>query len=96
MRLEGLEWAFCMGVFRDEFILSVRTLSKSIGAGILVQVLLKGKGTAGGHGSMAAGHIDLQKGDDPKQIAGQLENAALLYLKGTHDISSTKMMGPGV
>jgi len=92
MRLQGLEWVFCMGVFRDEFVLSVRTLSKSLGAGKLVQDLLKGQGTAGGHGSMAAGHIVLKKGDDPEQIAGQLENAVLLYLKGKLDVSSYSMM----
>jgi len=92
MRLRGINWVFCMGVFNKEFILSVRTLSRMKGAGKLVRDILKDKGAAGGHGMMAAGHIDLKVGDDPGQIAANLEVNILRYLKGTPDIPYIAMM----
>jgi len=92
MRLRGINWVFCMGVFNKEFILSVRTLSRMKGAGKLVRDILKDKGAAGGHGMMAAGHIELKVGDDPGQIAAILEVDILRHLKGTADIPYIAMM----
>lgn len=92
MRLQGIKWVFCMGVFNREFIISARTLSKIKGAGKLVREILKDKGAAGGHGVMAAGHIYMKDGDDPGQVAFNLEAGILRYLKGTPDIPCTPMM----
>ena len=87
MRLKGIKWVLCMGVYGNELILSVRSRSKKVGAGWLVQDIIKDRGTAGGHGTMAAGHIDLTSGEDPEQLAADLEKATLLHLKGTQDVA---------
>lgn len=92
MRLRGIQWVLCMGVFRDELILSVRSRNKKVGAGKLVSAIIGDKGTAGGHGIMAAGHINLRKGDDPEQIAADLEKAMLLALKGIHHVGFKQMI----
>lgn len=92
MRLKGIQWVFCMGVFRNELILSVRTRNNRIGAGTLVSTLIGGKGTAGGHGTMAAGHLKLKRGDDPQKLTVELENSILLSLKGTHDVAYERMV----
>lgn len=92
MRLKGIQWVLCMGIFRDELILSVRSRSKNIGAGKLVSEIIGDRGTAGGHGSMAAGHIILRFGDDPEQLAADLAKAMLLALKGTHEVEYKLMI----
>ena len=92
MRLINIQWVLCMGVYEDELILSVRSRSKKIGAGKIVQDIIKDRGTAGGHGTMAAGHIDLSSGDNPEQLAVDLEKALLLYLKGTQDVASKPLI----
>jgi len=92
MRLRGIQWVLCMGVYGAELILSVRSRSKKIGAGRLVQEIMKDRGAAGGHGTMAAGHIDLSKGDDPEQLAAAMEKEMLLNLKGTHDVACKPMI----
>jgi nanoRNase/pAp phosphatase (c-di-AMP/oligoRNAs hydrolase) len=92
MRLKGIQWVLCMGVFRDELILSVRSRNKDVGAGKLVSAIIGDRGTAGGHGSMAAGHIILRFGDDPEQLAADLAKAMLLALKGTHDVEFKLMI----
>jgi nanoRNase/pAp phosphatase (c-di-AMP/oligoRNAs hydrolase) len=92
MRLRGIQWVLCMGVFRDELILSVRSRNKRIGAGKLVSAIIGDKGTAGGHGIMAAGHINLREGNEPDQIAADLEKAMLFALKGTHAVEFKQMV----
>jgi len=80
LRLEGTRWVICIGVHRDELILSVRTRGRQEGAGKLAQHLVGEQGTAGGHGTMAAGHLPLN-GEDPAQVAAQISQRALRYLK---------------
>ncbi len=57
MRLEGVEWALCMGTHDTDFILSLRTSHKAGGAGQMIQRMVRGLGLAGGHGMMAGGRI---------------------------------------
>jgi nanoRNase/pAp phosphatase (c-di-AMP/oligoRNAs hydrolase) len=80
LRLEGIRWAFCMGAFHGELVLSVRTRGRRGGAGRLAQNMVEGRGTAGGHGAMAGGHLPLA-GEDPEQVATQLGQRALQLLK---------------
>jgi nanoRNase/pAp phosphatase (c-di-AMP/oligoRNAs hydrolase) len=79
LRLKGMKWAICMGVYKGGLILAVRSLARQGGAGQLAQVMVDGKGTAGGHGTMAGGQIPLQ-GADPEQVAQQLSQMALSHL----------------
>ena len=88
MRLKGVKWVLCTGVFRDELILSMRSRSRKKGAGQLISKIIGDIGTAGGHGNMAGGHIKLGKTVDPEKLAADLEISMLTMLKGTHEIEN--------
>jgi nanoRNase/pAp phosphatase (c-di-AMP/oligoRNAs hydrolase) len=81
LRLKDVKWVICMGVFEGDLILSVRSRSRQIGAGNLVQHVVGNLGSAGGHGTMAGGQIRIGH-QEPRQIADQLTKSALIYLKG--------------
>ncbi len=59
LRLEKAQWVICMGVYQEALILSVRTRSQEHTAEELVQAIVAGEGSAGGHGTMAGGQIPL-------------------------------------
>jgi nanoRNase/pAp phosphatase (c-di-AMP/oligoRNAs hydrolase) len=80
LRLEGIRWAICMGAYQGELVLSVRARGRRGGAGRLAQNMVEGRGTAGGHGAMAGGHLPLA-GEDAEQVAMQLGQRALQLLK---------------
>jgi nanoRNase/pAp phosphatase (c-di-AMP/oligoRNAs hydrolase) len=80
LRLEGIRWVVCMGAHQGELVLSVRTRGRRGGAGRLAQRMVEGRGTAGGHGAMAGGHLQLT-GEDAEQVAMQLGQRALQLLK---------------
>ena len=95
MRLIDIKWVLCMGVFKGELILSIRSRSKRIGAGQLITEIIAGKGSAGGHGSMAAGHIELDSDNHAEQLAEGLEQKMILALKGTLDVSIIPLIPDG-
>ncbi len=80
LRLQGTTWVICAGYHEDELVISVRSRARSGGAGQLVRAIVGDLGMAGGHGTMAAGHIPLN-GADPTALAGVLEQRALDLLK---------------
>ena len=71
LRLQGIVWVICLGVYKDEMMLSVRTLSSQGGAELLLLSIVLGQGTAGGHGSIAGGQVPLRK-RDPAAVADEL------------------------
>jgi nanoRNase/pAp phosphatase (c-di-AMP/oligoRNAs hydrolase) len=79
LRLQGVRWAICMGVYKDDLILAVRTRHRRGGVR-LVQVMVGDDGTAGGHGTMAGGQVPLQ-GREPEEMAHQLGQRALRHLR---------------
>lgn len=78
LRLEGGKWVICMGLYKDQITLAVRSRSRKGGAGQLAQAIIHGHGTAGGHGLMAGGQVPLN-GEDPAQIVAQMSQNALQY-----------------
>jgi nanoRNase/pAp phosphatase (c-di-AMP/oligoRNAs hydrolase) len=78
LRLQGVVWVICMGTYRGEMILSLRTNSRQ-GAGAFIQTVVGDLGSAGGHGSMSAGQVPLQ-GQDPDILAHRLKQRALEHL----------------
>lgn len=80
MRLQGSRWVICMGVYRGELILAVRTRNRRGGAGQLARDIVGSQGTAGGHGIMAGGQIHLGT-RQPERLAQELAQRALEYLK---------------
>lgn len=59
LRLEGIEVALTIGFYNGEAILSIRTTRQDLNAGETIRALVKGVGSAGGHGMMAGGKIDV-------------------------------------
>ena len=57
LRVEGIETVLGMGHYRETEILSLRTLSQSVVAGDVMQQVVDGLGTAGGHGMSAGGQV---------------------------------------
>ena len=79
LRLKGVNWVICMGVYGEQVMLSVRT-NDDEGAGHLIQDIVGDLGSAGGHGAMAAGQIQL-KGRNPNVLFHRLRRRALEYLE---------------
>jgi nanoRNase/pAp phosphatase (c-di-AMP/oligoRNAs hydrolase) len=79
LRLQGMRWAICMGVYRSELILAVRSQSRRVGAGQLVRAIVGHDGMAGGHGTMAGGNVPLN-GRNPERTAEELGQRARQYL----------------
>lgn len=91
LRLRGTRWVICMGMYRDYLILAVRTRNRRGGAERLVQAIVGNQGTAGGHGTMAGGRVPLQD-KDPEQVALQLGQQALQYLKVSPEMAGTPLI----
>ncbi len=72
LRLEGADWAGCMGLYNRNLLLSLRTAVEDAHAGQIIRRVVAGLGRAGGHGAMAGGQIPL--GDrDYSEVATQIK-----------------------
>lgn len=60
MHLGGVQWTIAMGRFEDKLLLSLRTYDLEAHAGGLVRSVMGSRGSAGGHGSLAGGQVDLR------------------------------------
>ena len=94
LRLEGTQWVVCIEAYNDELILSVRTRERRGGAGLAVRAIVAEQGTAGGHGTMAAGHVPLH-GRDPDELAQELVKRALRHLGKAPDTGIPLTAPPG-
>lgn len=90
LRLKGVHWVICMGIYQDEMMLSVRTNDRR-GAGQLIQDIVGDLGSAGGHGTMAAGQIPLE-GRNPGVLFHRLKRRALERLKIDVDASGEALI----
>lgn len=57
LRYEGAKWSFCIGLFQDDILISVRTNLRDAAAGQLLRRVVRKDGSAGGHGMMAGARI---------------------------------------
>ncbi len=57
LRLEGAQWSFCVGRFRDDLLVSIRSSRPDAAAGDLLRSVVGRDGSAGGHGLMAGARI---------------------------------------
>ncbi|NIQ95551.1 MAG: phosphoesterase [Desulfuromonadales bacterium] len=64
LRMQGIEVTLGMGRFKKKVIVSMRTSNTEINAGEVIQRVLDGLGTAGGHGMIAGGQITPQEGNE--------------------------------
>ena len=91
LRLDGILWTVCMGTYKGEMIVAVRSRHPRGGAGHLVQTVVGDRGTAGGHGTMASGQVPLQ-GEDPEAVARRLEAEVLKVLDLTTERAGTPLL----
>ena len=59
LRMENIRWTLCMGEYKDELVLSVRTSRRGEWAGKVAIKILRGLGTGGGHEKAAGGRLNL-------------------------------------
>ena len=64
VRLEGARWALVGGAWGGEYYLSLRTDVAERGAYDLLEAVLDGRGSFGGHGRIAGGRVQLE---EPKE-----------------------------
>jgi nanoRNase/pAp phosphatase (c-di-AMP/oligoRNAs hydrolase) len=79
LRLQGIQWVICTGVYKETLVLAIRTRSRRGSAGVLAQEIVGQRGMAGGHGTMAGGQVALN-GQDAAKLAARLEQIALQSL----------------
>jgi nanoRNase/pAp phosphatase (c-di-AMP/oligoRNAs hydrolase) len=95
LRLKGVRWSICTGGYKGELILAVRSRSRRVGAGQLVQAIVAHEGAAGGHGTMAGGHVPL-RGQSPERLADQLGQRALQHLNISEATASKPLIEAGL
>ncbi len=62
LRMEGIEVVLGMGRYQEQEVLSLRTMSSEIPAGEVMEKVVDGLGTAGGHGMTAGAQIRPMQG----------------------------------
>ncbi len=63
LRIEGINWTFVMGRYDGMVFVSLRSLERDVHAGEIIQRVLHGLGTGGGHELVAGGRIPDVRGD---------------------------------
>jgi nanoRNase/pAp phosphatase (c-di-AMP/oligoRNAs hydrolase) len=91
LRIQDVIWVLCLGLYNEELILSVRSRSTNIGAGDIACYIIGDLGTAGGHGTMAGGQIQLDS-QDPTPVIEQVIKKALGYIKGDHSLKGKPLI----
>jgi nanoRNase/pAp phosphatase (c-di-AMP/oligoRNAs hydrolase) len=59
LRIDGVCWSLCMGYVKETMIVSIRSTSRTFGAGNVIRRLFHRRGPAGGHKGMAGGQVTL-------------------------------------
>ena len=82
LRFSGVRWSFVMGGIDSRVIFSLRTKRHNQNAGLMAQRVVKGLGTAGGHGMIGGGQIVTKELTPEKQarICVNLKNRLLRIL----------------
>jgi len=78
LREQGIRYVFGMGWFNGTQILSMRTLNPEAKLGLVIQQVIAGLGTAGGHGMIAGGQVRDIAEDEQSQL--QLEQLLIQRL----------------
>jgi nanoRNase/pAp phosphatase (c-di-AMP/oligoRNAs hydrolase) len=90
LRWEGARWIVCMGIFNDEIVVSVRTNDFEASAGRVVQNVLEGLGTGGGHSLMAGGRVPFGE-ESPRDVMRELRRRFLRRL-GKDEAAGEKLI----
>lgn len=80
LRMENIRWTLCMGEYKNELIVSVRTSKRGWWAGKVAIRILRGLGTGGGHEKAAGGRINLS-GLSPEERMERINRISARFLK---------------
>jgi len=76
LRIERVSWSFCMAGRGERLLISIRSCQQGARCGKLLAKIIGKRGKAGGHGSMAAGYMNIPQGETvestSKKLAQQL------------------------
>ena len=95
LRAEGVETVFGSGEYSGEGILALRSSDQSVNAGRLIQEVIAGFGSAGGHGQIAGGQIRPLPGDAADRVALRGELVRRLLTALGRDCSTPRPLLPG-
>lgn len=83
LRLDSMNWAFCIGYYEDKMVLSIRAANSDAKASRILRKVVDKDGSAGGHAMMAGGRVpilDLNKGEI-QELESQIKTRFLEALK---------------
>ena len=73
LRIEGVRWVLCHGIYDHQLHLSARTVLRRGTAGDVMNALLDGIGEGGGHDMMAGGQADLPADGQMDDMCREIE-----------------------
>ncbi|MFW6107230.1 MAG: DHH family phosphoesterase [bacterium] len=82
LRIEGVRWSLCYGLFDGRLYLSVRTTVRQGNAGHVARAIVDDVGQGGGHEMLAGGQIPLHD-TRPEAIENLARNIELRFLRAT-------------
>lgn len=95
LQMNGVDWTLASGRYRDRLLVSIRTYDGQAHAGRLIQGAIGERGSAGGHGTLAGGQIDLRGLDDAETEAVReaVLRDLLTALGADPDVSTPLVLG---
>lgn len=91
LRLEGVRWAICMGIYEDEVYLSVRARSEDANAEALARAAIGDSGSSGGRSTLAGGQAPVE-GEDAEQTVEDICKRVLDYLDIPRDADGQPLL----
>lgn len=91
LRLEGVEWVVCMGLYEGNLYLSVRAREEDANAQALAREIIGETGSSGGRNTLAGGQIPLD-GRDAEELAEKIRHRALQHLQIPADVSAKPLV----
>lgn len=91
LRLEGVEWAICLGVYDDTLHLSVRARREDANAEALALAAVGETGSAGGRNTLAGGQVPLQ-GEDAEEVVHAVRARIKDYLEIAADADGAPLL----
>lgn len=93
LRQQGVQYVLGMGWYNGMQILSMRTLVHDAKLGLVIQQMVEGLGTAGGHGMVAGGQIrDMSVDEPPQQELERLLTRRLFKALGLQSVPGEPLL----
>jgi len=93
LRMENIHWSLCIGEYRDEMIMSVRTTRRGWWAGRVAIKVLRGLGTGGGHEKAAGGRVNVtgMSPEDRQELKDKIIER-FLKIVGSHEHKERRLL----